>query len=239
MNPEAILPRVCGNFIQEPGDKFFLLDKLDILQRLCRQLNRLIEPSLTSVANIKKRRNDDSCKSLIKKISVGGEVLLKLCRSCHNEAFDVGSLAIRNEHLRCCLSDFPHIVVSLLQSKAGKTQGRLSSSSMLLGQVHCELVQDLTVIPLHPSKQRAVAIHDQESELVVILHELRQRLRVKLAVTQIHRGVDWLERLKIDGQLLFFVVLCQNLATEDDEAIRRGAVILLQTLLCGCDCGQD
>ena len=266
LNAEAVSARVRGNFIQELRDELFLLDKLHVSKRLCRELDGLVEASFTAIANVKKWGDDNGCQSLVEEVCVCCQVLLELGRTCNDETLDVGSLAIRNEHLRCCLSNLAHVVVTFFQSETCKTQGRLSSTAMLLWQVHREFVQDFTMVSLHSSEQRAVTIHDQEPELVIILHELSQRFSVKLAVAEVHGSVDWFERLEIDGQLLLLVVLRvvltrlllllaesgpehrtmrlersygllnstglrQNLTTENDEAVWRSAVVLLQTLL--------
>ena len=109
---------------------------------------------------------------------------------------------------------------------------------MLLWQFHGELVQNLAVIALHCPKKGAISIHDQETKLFIILHQLCERLCVKFAVTQIHGSIDRFEGLKINGQFLLLVVLGKNFATKNDETIWRSPVVLLESLLGGSDGGQ-
>ena len=46
---------------------------------------------------------------------------------------------------------------------------------MLLGQVDCELVQNLAVATAEGAKEGAVSVHDNESELVLCMQERDER----------------------------------------------------------------
>ena len=59
---------------------------------------------------------------------------------------------------------------------------------------------------------------------------------MELIVTQVQRRVDWLERLKINVDALFFAVVSQDSATVQHQAVIRNAGIQLELLLSRCDC---
>ena len=87
--------------------------------------------------------------------------------------------------------------------------------------------------------QRAVAIHNDETELVVGFEELLQRLCVELVVTQVERRVNRLEGLKIDVHFLLLVVIGEYGAAIDDETVRRHFGEEFEALLRGGYCGEN
>lgn len=62
---------------------------------------------------------------------------------------------------------------------------------------------------------------------------------MELVVAEIQRGVDGLEWLKVDVDLSLFSFRGQDFTTVHDQAVRRDLVVQLETLLGGCDGGQD
>ena len=48
---------------------------------------------------------------------------------------------------------------------------------MFLGQIYSELVKDFSSVAGQRSEERAVAVHDDESELVVVCQQRRQSLK--------------------------------------------------------------
>lgn len=108
----------------------------------------------------------------------------EISRAGQNEAGDV-RLVVRDEEPDSLFRHFADVVVPLLVPEASKSESRLSSSSMFLRQVHCESVQYVPCVSLQCSKKRAVSIHDNESELIVIGQEGGQGFRMKLVITEI------------------------------------------------------
>lgn len=56
----------------------------------------------------------------------------------------------------------PDIVMPFFQAQAGKSEGRLATTAVLLGQVHLELVDDFSRVPRQGTKQGSITIHDNE-----------------------------------------------------------------------------
>ena len=54
---------------------------------------------------------------------------------------------------------------------------------------------------------------------------------MELVVTEVERGVDRLERFKVDVNLALLAFLGDNFTTVDHQTIRRNFVVQLQTLL--------
>jgi len=117
------------------------------------------------------------------------------------------------------LGALPEVVVALLQAETGETEGGLTTTAVLLGQVDLDLVDDFLGVAADCAVEGAIAVNDNEAELVVLLHELHQGLSVELVVTEIQRGVERLERLKVNVDHLLLALIRQNGATVDHQAI--------------------
>jgi hypothetical protein len=70
------------------------------------------------------------------------------------------------------LGDFSHVVVSLFVTKTGETQGRLSSSSVLLRQVDSEFVDDISGVTSQSTEK--LERQRRASELKVPIPELSE-----------------------------------------------------------------
>eukprot|EP00965_Chrysotila_dentata_P124091 4101415-Pleurochrysis_carterae.AAC.1 len=66
--------------------------------------------------------------------------------------------------------------MSLLETEAGEAERRLAAAAVLLRQIDGELVQDLTRVARQRAIETAIAVHHDESELVVRLEQFRQCL---------------------------------------------------------------
>lgn len=109
--------------------------------------------------------------------------------------------------------------MSSLEAEACETQRRLPSPSVLLGQIHSELVEDLARVSRQCSKQAPVSIHDDEAVPVVGLKELVQGLCVEFVVAKVQRRVDGLEGLKVNVDLLLLAIVSHDCAAVDHEAV--------------------
>ena len=85
------------------------------------------------------------------------------------------------------------------------------------------------------TKEDAVAVHDDEAVFVVRLEELIERFSVKLVVAKVEAGVDGLEGLKVDVDLLLLALLSDNSAGVHNKAIGGAFGVKLEALLGGCD----
>ena len=91
------------------------------------------------------------------------ELRFEVCGTCEDHARDVG-LVVGDEHLHGRLGHFPDVVVPLLHAETGETEGGLTTTTVLLGQVYRELVQDVAGVALKGPKQGAVTVHHDETE---------------------------------------------------------------------------
>lgn len=86
-------------------------------------------------------------------------------------------LIVGDEQLGGKLGDLANVVVTLLQTQTSETQGRLTTTTVLLGQIDQELVQHCAGVAAHNTEKGTVTIHNDEAELVVTLQQLVQRLK--------------------------------------------------------------
>lgn len=104
---------------------------------------------------------------------------------------------------------------------------------MLLGQVDGKTLKNFTGVATQGTEKGTVTVHDNETELLVGLQQLTQRLGVELVVTKVERGVDGLEGFEIDVNLALLALRGDNFTTVHNQSIRGNLVIQLQTLLGG------
>lgn len=110
---------------------------------------------------------------------------------------------------------------------------------MLLGKIDRQTLQNLTSVTAEGTEERTVTVHDDKTELLVRLEQLTQSLSVELVVTQVERGVDWLEGLEINVNFALLSFRSDNFTTVDHQAIGRDLVVQLETLLGGGNSGKD
>ena len=89
----------------------------------------LIETILAAVTDID-YFDDFSTQTGVEKITLA-EFCLEICATSEDKASDV-DLVIGDEVLYGVFCDFPDVVVSLLVTKSRETQGRLTSTAVLL-----------------------------------------------------------------------------------------------------------
>ena len=105
------------------------------------RLLTLVETVLRTVRHID-NLDDLGSQSTIQKVTAR-QITLEIGTSGKYQTGNV-DLVGGNEMLDGQLGDLSHVVVSLFVTKTGETQGRLSSSSVLLGQVDSEFVDDIS-----------------------------------------------------------------------------------------------
>ena len=84
---------------------------------------------------------------------------------------------------------------------------------------------------LQSTEESTVTIHHDESESVVISQQSSQSFGVELVITKIKRGVDGLERLKINVDFLLLALLGDDGAAVDDETIGGDLGVELESVL--------
>ncbi|KAH3660506.1 hypothetical protein OGAPHI_007092 [Ogataea philodendri] len=224
---------ILRNLVKVLCDQFLFLDKLDVGQSLSRQLDGLVKSVFSSVRDINQLQNL-ALQSTVKHVG-STQLGLEISTTGQNQSSN-SHLVVRNEVLNSHLGDFSDIVVSLLVSQSGETQCRLSTSSMLLRQINCEFVQNFSGVTGQSTKQGSITVHHNETKSVVTFKQFGQRLGVELVITQIQRGIDRLERLESNGELLFFTLLSNNFTTVHNQSVWRNRIVQLEFLLGRCDC---
>jgi hypothetical protein len=101
----------------------------------------LVETVLSSVTDIDDL--DNLCQQSRVEQVTSTQIRLQLCTTSQDQTGDV-DLVSGDEMLDGQLGDFSDIVSSSFLSQTGETQGRLTTSTVLLGKVDGELVDDLT-----------------------------------------------------------------------------------------------
>lgn len=88
--------------------------------------------------------------------------------------------------------------------------------------------------------QDAITVDDDEAELVIILEQGEQRLRVEAVLTLVGEDVDRTERCQVNLDLLLSLsILHEDHTAENAQAILGNGLVELQTLTGGCDGGDD
>lgn len=232
----ADLAGVLANLFKVLANELLLLDKLDVAERLSRQLNGLVEAVVTTVRNIN-NLDDLGLETGIEHVGAV-EIVLEIGGTSQDKTSDVG-LVVGDEVLHGQLSDLAHVVVTLLVTETRETQSGLTTTSVLLGKIDGELVKNLAGVAGEGAKECAVTVHDDEAEPLVGLEQLRKSLGVELVVAQVQGGVDGLEGLEVDVDLALLAFLGQDFTTVQDKAVRGNLVVELEASLCGRNGRQD
>ena len=196
----------------------------------------LIKPVFSSVADVDELE-DLALESAVEHVRLR-ELGFEVGRTGEDQAVDVG-FVVGDEKLRGHLRHFAHVIVPLLHPQSGESKGRLTASTVLLGQVDGKLVEDVASVALQRAEQGAVTVHDDEAELVVVGEQLGERFRVELVVAQVERRVDGFERFEIDIDFLLLAVVGDDGPAVDDETVGRHFVVQLEPLLDRRDGRQD
>lgn len=179
-NAETVLSGVEGDLVEVLLNQSFLLYELDVGQRVGSELDSLkecfstttsqyglstdlVETVLSSITDIDDLDNLGE-KSGVEQVT-STQVGLELCTTGQHQTSNI-DLVVGDEMLDCQLGDFSHIVSPRFLSQTGETQSRLTTSTVLLGKVDGELVNDFSGITGECSKQRTVSVASQVSVVV-------------------------------------------------------------------------
>ena len=114
------------------------------------RLLTLVEAVLRTVRHID-NLDDLGSQSTVQQITAR-QITLEIGTSGKYQTGNV-DLVGGNEMLDGQLGDLSHVVVSLFVTKTGETQGRLSSSSVLLRQIDSEFVNDISGVASQSTKE--------------------------------------------------------------------------------------
>ena len=112
--------------------------------------------------------------------------------------------------------------MALFLSNTRETKGGLTTTAVLFGKLHVHSLQNLLVVALESGIQDAVTVHNYKAELLIVVKDLAQWLRVERGLAAICKGIDGLERLQINRNLLFSLAVANlnHTAKEDQAAVR-------------------
>ena len=106
----------------------------------------LVKTVLAAVTDVH-QLDDLGLEPLVEHVGLG-ELSLEVGGPGQDEAGHVG-LVVGQEQLDRRLRHLPHVVVPLLHPETSETQRGLSSSAVLLWQIHCELVKHISGVALN------------------------------------------------------------------------------------------
>jgi hypothetical protein len=125
-------------------DELLLLDELDVVERLAGQVDGLVEAVLAAVGHID-NLDDLGLETVVEEVGLV-QVVLEVGATGENDTSDV-DLVGGDEVLDCQLGDLADVVVTLLLAQTGETQGGLTTTAVLLGEIDGE--PTLLVIETH------------------------------------------------------------------------------------------
>ncbi|KAH4126672.1 hypothetical protein HBH47_045340 [Parastagonospora nodorum] len=160
----ADLARVLGDVVKVLVDELLLLDELDVAERLPSQLDGLVETVLASVGHIH-NLDDLGLQTVVEEVGLV-QVVLEIGGTGQNDTGNV-DLVGGDEVLDSQFGDLADVVVALLLSQTGETQGGLTTTAVLLGQIDREFVDNFTRVSRQSAKEGAVSVHDDEAKLLV------------------------------------------------------------------------
>ena len=129
-------------------------------------LAHLVEPVLATITDVDDF-DDLGLQPLVQEVTLT-ELGLEIGRASKYQTGDV-DFVVGDEVLDSQLADLANVVVTLLVSETGKTKSGLTTTTMLLREIDGELVHDFTSIAGDGSKERAITVHDDETESLVRL----------------------------------------------------------------------
>jgi len=88
------------------------------------------------------------------------------------------------------LRNLAHVVVSLLVTETRETEGGLTTTTVLFGEVNSELVDHFAGVSGESAEERTVSVHDDEPEARIGLEKFRQGLCVEFVIAQIQRAMN-------------------------------------------------
>ena len=228
LNTVADTAGILTDLLKVFANQLLLLDKLDISESLSSEFDGLVEAVLTTVRHINDLDNL-GLEALVEEIGLV-EIILEIGGTSKNDTSNV-DLVVGDEVQNSQLGNLADVVVTLFLTETGETQRRLTTTTVLLGKIDAELLNDVSGVSTQRAEQCTVTIHDNETELLVRFEQLTESLGVELVVTEVQRGVDWLERFEVNVNLSLLSFRGDDFTAVDNEAIWRDLVVELETLL--------
>ena len=221
---------VESDLLKEPSDDLLLLNKLDVRERVLSQCDGLVEALVETIGDIDGGQ-DGSLQSEIKMITLLHNEL-KIGTTSNDDTTDVGSV-VGDKVLSSELTTLNDVQMTLLFSETSETNGGLTTTTVLLGELDGHTLDDLLVVTLEGGEEHTITVNDNETELVVILKEGEEWLRLEAVLALVGEHINGAEWFQGDLDLsLSVTILHQNDTTEDDKTIGWDMLVQLQLLSC-------
>lgn len=149
-------------------------------------ITHLVEAVLATVTNIN-NLDDFGNQTLIEHITLT-QLRFEIRGTGEDEPSHI-NFVLSNVMLHCQFGDFADIVMTLFITKTRETQSGLSSTTVLLGQINGELVDDFPGVACDGAEKGTVTIHDDESEFGVGFEQFLEGFGMEFVVTQVKRPV--------------------------------------------------
>lgn len=169
INSIANHSRVCGYLIKKLWNRFPFFYKPNVLEGILTQLDCLIEPVFTPVADIH-NVYDLFSQSRVKHLCLL-QLVLEISWTCQNYADNVHLITSEKTSL-CNLTDLPQVVVSFFNPQSAKTHRGLSSLPVFFRQLDCKFVDDFLSPALQSSIKCAITINNNETKRRLICKQL-------------------------------------------------------------------
>ena len=146
-----------------PNELLFLYE-FDVAEGFACELDGLVETVLATVGDVD-YLDHFGLQAVVKHVGLI-EVVLEVCRSCEDQAGDV-DFVLSDIILYSKFGHLADVVVTLLFSQTGETKGGLTPTTVLLGQVDGEFVDNISGIATECAEECTISVHDDEAELLV------------------------------------------------------------------------
>lgn len=105
---------------------------------------------------------------------------------------------------------------------------------MLLGQLHLNLLEDVSVVSLQGSIQSSITIDYYEAEFIIVCEQSVECFTMELVIAEVQKLIDGSERLEIEVHLLLsFTIFHQNYTAINYETVSRSLLVKLQFYVIG------
>mmetsp|Transcript_67878 Transcript_67878/g.78925 ORF Transcript_67878/g.78925 Transcript_67878/m.78925 type:complete len:262 (-) Transcript_67878:92-877(-) len=139
---------------------------------------------------------------------------------------------VGDEVLRCRFGDLSKVVVPPLLANTGKTILGLTTSAVLLWELNAELAELFLHAAANRRVQRTRTVDNNEAKLLIGLEHAAELVGVEFVVAQVQATAHGLKWFNVHGELFLLVVLCENRARVQNQAVVRDAGDQLQAPKC-------
>ena len=122
-----------------------------------------------------------------------------------------------------------NVGVSLFFSETSKTHGRLSSTPVLLWQLHRHALKALFVVALQRGKEDTITVNNDKAKLFVVFEQRVKWFSLERVLATVSEHIDWPERLQINRDLLFSLSIFEkDNSAEDNQTVLRRVFVQFQ-----------